>query len=204
MPRNMQRVALAGAVLLAGCATVDIDQSLRETNEAARDFTQGKAELSRTTEQRQARDQLSQQLLAKPLSMDEAVQLALANSPSFQSLLAQGWAELSAARQTGRIGNPVFTFERMRLGSELELGRLLSIGLLDLLTLPRRHDISRNLQAQAKLQLTANVVDQVSRVRQAWVRAVAAQQTLGYAEQVQRAAQASAELARRMQEVGNF
>src|SRR5688572_19723333 len=71
MQRSIRRIGLAGAaLLLASCASVDIDQSLRDTNEAARDFTQGKAELSRTTEQRQARDQLSQQLLAKPLSMD--------------------------------------------------------------------------------------------------------------------------------------
>jgi hypothetical protein len=205
MQTNIRRIGLTGAaLLLAGCASVDLDRTLRETNEAARDFSQGKVELSRTAEQHQARDQLSGQLLAKPLSMDEAVQLALANSPGFQALLAQGWADMAAANQAGRIANPVFSFERMRVPGELELGRLLSIGLLDLLTLPQRHVISRNQQAQAKLQLTATVVDQVSRVRQAWVRAVGAQQTLGYAEQVQRAAHASAELARRMQQVGNF
>jgi outer membrane protein TolC len=41
-------------------------------------------------------------------------------------------------------------------------------------------------------------------VRQAWVRAVGAQQSLQYAVQVSQAAQASAELARRMEQVGNF
>ncbi len=54
------------------------------------------------------------------------------------------------------------------------------------------------------MQLSATVVDQVSQVRQAWVRAVAARQMHAYALQVQQAAQASAELARRMQQVGNF
>ena len=58
--------------------------------------------------------------------------------------------------------------------------------------------------AQARVQLSANVVEQVTQVRQTWVRAVAAQQTLDYANQVNRSAQASAELARRMQQVGNF
>ena len=38
----------------------------------------------------------------------------------------------------------------------------------------------------------------------AWVRAVAAYQLLQYADQVNRSAQASAELAKRMQQVGNF
>jgi hypothetical protein len=178
MQGTIKPMLLAVAALLAGCASVDIDHAVAEANQAAPAFTQGKLELSRTTEQQSARTRLAEQLLGKPLSMDEAVQLALANSPNFQALLAQGWSDLAAANQAGRIGNPVFTFERMRLGDELELGRLLSIGLLDLLTLPQRQAISRNQQAQAKLQLTATVVDQVSQVRQAWIRAVAAQQTL--------------------------
>jgi outer membrane protein TolC len=48
------------------------------------------------------------------------------------------------------------------------------------------------------------VVAHITQVRMAWVKAVAAQQSLVYAEQVNDAAQASAELARRMQSAGNF
>ena len=205
MQRHLRLAAVGAAALLAaGCASVDIDQAIQETNQAAPAFTQGKLELSRSEPQRKQRQQLAGQLLAAPLSMDGAVQLALANSPSLQALVAQGWADMAAANQAGRIANPVFTFERIRSGDELELGRLLSIGLLDLLTLPQRQVISRNQVAQARTQLSATVVEQVSQVRQAWVRAVAAQQTLMYAEQVNQSAQASAELARRMQQVGNF
>ncbi len=195
---------LAAAALLAGCASVNIEQTVQDTNEVTRAFTQGKLELSQSDPQQQARAQLSDELLAAPLSLDGAVQLALANSPAVQTLLAQSWLEMAQASQTGRIANPVFTFERMRLGDELELGRLLSFGLLDLLTLPQRLGVSRVQLAQAKVQLSANVVEQVTQVRQAWVRAVAAQQSLEYAEQVNSTAQASAELARRMQQVGNF
>jgi outer membrane protein TolC len=205
MARNYRLpVAAAAVLLLAGCASVNIDQAVQETNQAAPGFTSGKLELSRTDQQRQARERLASELLAKPLSMDDAVQLALANSPSVQALIAQSWSDMAAANQAGRIGNPIFSFERVRMGQELEIGRLLSIGLLDLLTLPQRQVIARSQVAQAKTQLTANIVDQVSQVRQAWVRAVAARQLLMYAQQVNRSAQASAELARRMQQVGNF
>lgn len=193
-----------GALVLAGCATVNIDDAVSQTNRATEGFTQGKLELSRTGEQREKRAALSEQLLSSPLSMDDAVQLALANSPSMQALLAQSWADMAAANQGGRIANPMLTFERVRLGDELELGRLLSFGLLDLLTLPQRQTVARNQVAQARTQLSATVVEQVSQVRQAWVRAVAAQQLVQYAGQVNRAAQAGAELARRLQEVGNF
>ena len=200
-----KRSTLAAAILvLAGCASVNIDETVADTNNANSTFTGGKLELSRTDQQRQARSKLSKELLAKPLSMDDAVQLALTNSPAVQTLLAQSWADMAQANQNGRIANPLFTFERITFGNELEIGRLLSFGLLDLLTLPRRMSIAQGQVAQARVQLTSSVVDQVTQVRQAWVRAVAAQQLLQYANQVNASAQASAELARRMQQVGNF
>ena len=194
----------AASLVLAGCASVNMDQAVRDTNNTTGLFTQGKLELSRTAQQDQTRAKLSGDLLASPLGMDEAVQLALTNSPAVQTLLAQSWADMAQASQTGRIANPIFTFERIRFADELELGRLLSFGLLDLLTLPRRLEISKGQMAQARVQLSANVVEQVTQVRQTWVRAVAAQQSLEYANQVNRSAQASAELAKRMQQVGNF
>lgn len=205
IPSALRLGALAAtAVFLAGCASVSIDEAVRGTNEAIPGFTGGKLELSRTEQHRQAREKLASELLSKPLSMDDSVQLALANSPALQALIAQSWGDIATAAQFGRITNPVFTFERMRLGDELEIGRLLSVGLLDILTLPTRQTISRNQVAQARTQLSINVVEQVSQIRQTWVRAVTAQQLLGYAEQVSRSAEASAELARRMQAAGNF
>lgn len=205
MNRNLKLAAAgAAALVLSGCATFNMDEAVKDTNSALPEFTGGKLELSRTPEQREARQKLAADLLAKPLSMEDAVQLSLANSPGLQALLAQSWAEGATASQFGRIANPVFTFERVRIGDELEIGRLLSVGLLDLLTLPQRQVISRSQVQQARTQLSMNVVDQVGQVRQAWVRAVAARQLLVYAEQVSRSAQASAELARRMQQVGNF
>ena len=205
MKRIFRLTALAGAALvLAGCASVNFDQAVQDTNDTNNTFTQGKLELSRTDQQSQARAKLSSELLTKPLGIDEAVQLALANSPAVQTLLAQSWADMAEASQTGRIANPVFTFERIRFGDELELGRLLSFGLLDLLTLPRRMEISRGQMGLVRIQLSSSVVEQVTQVRQSWVRAVAAQQSLEFANQVNRSAQASSELARRMQQVGNF
>ena len=192
------------AALLSACAAPDIDLAVQDTNRAAPQFTGGKLELSRTDQQRQAREQLSEQLLAKPLGMDDAVRLALANSPALQALIAQSWSDIADANQSGRIANPVFTFEHLRVGDATEIGRLLSFGLLDVLTLPRRLEIAGNRHQQVKTQLSIDVVDQISQVRAAWVRAVAAQQSLTYAQQVKQSAEGGAELARRMQLVGNF
>jgi len=189
---------------LTGCATVSLEQSVSRVNAEAKTFTEGQLTLARTTDESRQRTETAQKLLQTSLGQREAVQLALVNSPSLQALLAQSWAESAEAAQSGRISNPILSLERLVAGDELELSRSLSFGLLDLLTLPARQGIATRRIETAQLRLTSDVVEQVTRVRQAWVRAVAAQQTLQYAKQVYASAEASAELARRMQAVGNF
>lgn len=196
--------AAAFALLLVACATPNIDGALATSNEQAREFTGGKLILSRDTPSIGALKQRAEQLLAQPLSQEAAVEAALVNSPGVQAMLADRWVERARAAQSGRLPNPVLAFERITLGDELEIGRLLSFGLLDLITLPQRTTIAQQRLAASQLALTSDVVESVTSVRQAWVRAVAAQQSLAYAQQVHDSAQASAELAKRMQAAGNF
>ena len=191
-------------ILLSACASVSPEQNSSRINDEAAAFTGGQLALALTDEERSRRIKTALALLERPLSQTDAVQLALVNSPSMQALLAQGWAESANAAQAGRISNPVFSFEHVATGDELELSRALSFGLLDLLTLPKRQGIASRLIEQSQLRLTGVVVDQVTQIRQAWVRAVAAQQSLTYAQQVYASAEASAHLARRMQAAGNF
>ncbi len=191
-------------IVLSGCASVNFDNSLAKTNEDAASFTQGKLALAQTHAQRDARERTAAELLKQPLAQSDAVQLALINSPALQAMLAENWANAANAAQSGRIANPIFAFERVRLGDELDLGRVLSFGLLDLLTLPQRYASAQRGIAQSQLRLSSDVIEQVTQVRQAWVKAVAAQQSLSYARQVVDSAQAGAELARRLQAVGNF
>ena len=197
----LSTIALAA---LSGCASVSLEQQMAKVNDETASFTDGRLALARTDRERTQRAQAAADLLKTPLAQREAVHLALVNSPSLQVLLARGWAESTDAAQVGRIANPVFSFERMVAGSELELGRALSFGLLDLLTLPSRQGIARRQIDQSQLRLASEVVDQITQVRQAWVRAVTAQQTFAYAQQVLASAEASADLARRLQSVGTF
>jgi outer membrane protein TolC len=197
---------LAGLLFIAitGCATVDINESIARTNQAASSFTQGKLALLQTDAQRADATALTGRLLATPLSQNDAVQIALVNSPALQALIAERWADAANAAQSGRIANPLLTLERTRSTVETDIGRMLSIGLLDLLTLPQRQRVAQSRIALSQLQLTGQVVEQVTHVRSAWVNAIAAQQSLIYAQQVADSAEASAELARRMFTVGNF
>lgn len=207
-PPAPRRAALASAVLmlaaLAGCASADLDQPLAAANRDAATFTSGRLALARNDDERRQMQAEADRLLAAPLDQAGAVQLALAGSPALQAALAERRAASAAAAQGGRLANPVFSFERTALGGELEIVRTLSFGLFELLTLPARAAAAEQRVAAAQLQLTADVVAQLTQVRQAWVRAVAARQALGYAQQVADSAEASAELARRMQAAGNW
>ncbi len=191
-------------LLLGGCASFNVERSVAEANQATATFTGGALLLAQGEEQQRNRRQSVDALLQTPLSQDAAVRVALLNSANLQSLLAQHWANSALAAQSGRLPNPVLTLERVKNPSETEIGRLLALGLLDLLTLPQRYRTAQARIDQYQLQLSADVVGEVTEIRQAWVAAVAAQQSHGYARQVFESAEASAELARRMYTVGNF
>ncbi len=191
-------------VLLSGCAKVNFEDSLAKTNQTASAFTEGHLSLAQTDEQRALMAKTAEDLLAQPLNLKNAVHLALINSPALQAMLAQNWSEAANAAQTGRIANPIFVFERKSLADEVEFERLIAFGLLDILTLPLRYTAAQRRIEQSQIRLTIEVVDQITKVRQAWVKAVAAQQNLNYAKQVNDVGEVSAELARRMQKVGNF
>lgn len=203
-PRLRLSVAVVALALLGGCASVTIEQTQDQVNEDAASFTAGQLKLARSQADTELNASVVQQLLDKPVTQDDAVRLALANSPAMQALLAQGWADSADAARAGRIANPIFAFERLRAGDEIDIGRSLSLGLLDVLTLPLRQGAARRQIERTQLRLSGEVIDQVVQVRSAWIKAVGAQQKLGYAQQVYDAAEATAELARRMQSVGNF
>ncbi len=197
-------IYIAVIVLLSGCASVNIDGALERTSDETKSLSGASTQLLRTLDAKTARDNQVTALLKSPLSQQAAVQLAVINSPALQTLLAERWGDLAQAAQSGRIANPILSLERVRFLDELEFGRILAFGLLDLLTLPQRNKIATARMKQAELQLTTDVVGLVSQVRMAWVASVGAAESLSYARQVYASAQASAELARRMQSVGNF
>ncbi|MDX5298836.1 MAG: TolC family protein [Gammaproteobacteria bacterium] len=194
-------IMLAG---LAGCSSLSLEDQLQQANADTAEFTGVKLQLALNSEQREYMQQRADVLLTTPLSSAAAVELALINSPAFQAILARSWADGAQAAQDGRLPNPVFSFERIRTSDELEIGRALSLGLLDLILWPQRLQTASRRIDQVQIRLASEVVDAVTQVREAWVRAVAAQQQLTYARQIVDGARASAELARRLQGAGNF
>ncbi len=189
---------------LAGCASVDSDQAMATARDWSQRVDAQAPQLRSGDTPGDAARAERERLLASPLSEDAAVQLAMAHSPALQVLLAEGWRAQAEAAQRGAPPNPFFLFERVVTGGDVDITRMLGIGLTELLTWPWRSDIAQRDIDALRLQLAREVLAHSAEVRAAWVRAVAAQQLVVYHRQVQDAAAAGAELARRMQAVGNF
>lgn len=205
--RPVVSAALA-ALLLSGCASTAIRENFSSAQQLSQERLGAQVRWLTTDEARRQAQSDVDALLAKPLSADDAVRIALAYSPSLQAMLYESAVDSADATQSARLPNPVFAFERMVRNEagerEVEIARTLSLSVLDLLLLPARLRLADYRQQAARLTLATNVVQAATDARQTWVAAVAAQQSVTYFEQVKATADASAELARRMQAVGNF
>lgn len=201
-------LSILAATVLAGCASVAIDQNFAEVERFAREDAGSEVRWLRSDAEREAMRAEVDRLLVQPLAIDDAVRIALGYSPAFQTLLAEAAVASADATGSARIANPVFTFERLfrsgAEGRELDIGRSLGISLFDLLFLPARLEQAEFRQQQTRLQSSIALLSTVTEVRQAWVDAVAARQVARYREEVATAAGTAAELARRMQATGNF
>lgn len=181
------------AAVLAGCAQTP--QSLQaEVEELTRD----------RVAQPRAQDTLERLLAAQPLDADGAVRVALLNNPSLQASMAALSISEAERIQAASLPNPHLTLGRLREGQTLEIERMLSFNVLNLLTLPWRARHAGQRFELAKLQAAQEVIRVAAETRKAWFHAVAAQQAAQYMRTAKEAAEAGAELARRMARVGNW
>ena len=199
------RLALVlGAVLVAGCASFSEDGGFGVVERSARDRLAKDLQWVRTPAEQQRVDARVEALLAQPLTSDDAVQVALLKHRGLQAAFAElGIAEAETV-QAGRLPNPGFTFGRLRRGDELELERGLHLNLARLLAMPLVQQVQARRFEQVQAGVAAAVLEHAGLTRKAWVQAVAAAESARYAAQVMQAAEAGAELARRMAQVGNF
>ncbi len=188
------------ALALAGCATFSGDGGREEVGRLV-EARGGPATV--TTAAGPAGQEVAG-LLAASLGPDSAVRIAMLNNRSLQAAYAElGIAEADLV-QAGRIANPVFSFGRLKNHHGVEIERQLMLPVIGLLTMPVVRKLEQRRFEQAQLRAAGDVLRIAEETRRAWYSAVAAQQTAEYMDQVRTAAEASAELARRMALAGNW
>ncbi|WP_175873097.1 TolC family protein [Burkholderia sp. BCC0397] len=192
-------------VFLAGCTTFSKDGGFGTVSSTATERLGKDAVIVKTDADRDAVAKRTQELLTKPLSMDDAVQVALLNNRGLQASYAELGLSEADLVQAGRLPNPGFTFSRTRAGNgDLSIGRTFSANVLSILTLPFAAHIEGRRFEQTKLETADAMLKLAAEARRAYVNAVAAEQAAKYADQVKDSADAGAELASRMRQAGNF
>jgi outer membrane protein TolC len=200
---RLTAVALAGLVL-TGCASFSSDGGFGAVDQLTKDRVGQSPSYQRSADQADSAAARVAQLLQQPLTADAAVEVALLNNKDLQASYADlGIAEVDLVR-AGRLANPSFSFGRMHGNGEVEIERGVVFNVLGLLTMPLTRQVEQRRFEQAQLQAADASVAAAAEARKAFFEAVAAQQLVGYYQQVKAAADASNDLARRMVVAGNF
>ena len=203
-PLRVASVAVT-VIFLGGCTTFSADGGFGSVGTAVKErgLTQD-VKWVKTDKDAEVVQAAVKKLLASPLTADSAAQIALLNNRGLQATYAELGIAESDLVQAGRLTNPGFTFERLRRGDDLSIDRTFLFNVLELIIMPIRTDLEKRRFALTQGRITAETLQVAADTRRAYFSTVAASETVKYLEQVKMAAEASAELARRMAAVGNF
>jgi cobalt-zinc-cadmium efflux system outer membrane protein len=192
---------MAMALLAAGCASVPRDAGVSEVQKRIEE--EGLAIAWSPDQPIEPPDDVKlQPLLAGELTVDRAVEIALAHN---RDLLA-AMEELGVARAdliaASTVRNPVLDGEVRFPGNPFEIG--ITQTLIDLFRLRGRRELGQAEFAAARLRVAGAVIGFAAEVRADWYTLQAAQQALAQQRTIADAARASTELARRQHDAGNI
>jgi outer membrane protein TolC len=203
MVNNVSLKLLTGAlvVLLAGCATSNDPQQLhQQTNQA---FTEHHPDYSLD---KSIAPGIIDHLQHKPLSLQQAVQLMLVNSPQVVVELHKLGVADAKRIQAGLIRNPHFfvgaLYPESGDGWKLDFG--ISQSLADLFTLSLRKEIAQGRLLNAQLNLQHTLQELIRNTSDRYSEAVAAQQSYQVQQQLYDAILARQQLAASIYDAGNM
>ncbi|MGB9151124.1 MAG: TolC family protein, partial [Burkholderiales bacterium] len=200
----MKIFILLAVFALGGCATFSQDGGFGMVEQTSKLHLGKEVRWARTDADRSLIQRRVAELLKTPLSADDAVQVALLNNRGLQASFADlGIAEADFV-QAGRLPNPGFSFGRLTRGSEVEIERGLHVNLISLLMMPFKSEMEQRRFHAVQNEVAIGALKLATQTRKAYYVAVAADESVRYMRQVKQAADAGAELARRMAQTGNW
>ena len=195
---------MLAALGLGGCAGFSKDGGFDAVAHATKTHLAKDVQWPRTEgEQAKVMEQVSG-LLANPLSVDDAVQIALLNNRALQASFSELGISEADLVQSGRLPNPRFDLRHAGSAGQSDIEESLSFNVLWLLTMPFVHEIEKRRFAQMQNSVVLSVMQLAKETREAFIAAVAARDSVDYLRQVVAAAETSAELARSMVAAGNW
>lgn len=189
-------------LVLASCQSLSKDGGMDTVSAFATTELNKEVVAVRTEAEARAARAKIEELLARPLTADGAVQLALLNNRGLQAAYNDLFIAEAVALEASLPPNPTFSIARLVSRPEIEIERQLVINILALATLPFRTDIARERFRGAQLRAAESVARSAAETRRAYYRAVAAQQAVNLLAQSQSAALAATQLSQRLGQTG--
>lgn len=208
LPRPLpgQFVKLGGisllALTLAGCATFTRDGGMAPVNAQVSSAIGTDAVKIASKAEAQAASARVKALLAKPLSADSAVQVALLSNRNLQAEYNALGVSEAAFVEASLPPNPSISLGGTLQEGSLEIERRLVGSLLSLLTLPARKALAEREFEAARYRAVEATFRQAANARKAYYRAVAARHRATYLEQARASTDAAADLTRKLGETG--
>ena len=207
-PRFRVRFSRLAIVLTAfaagGCATFSRDGGFDAVARATKDIAGKEVTRVKTEDDQATITARVTELLGKPLDVEDAVQAALLNNKGLQASFNELGISEADLVSAGRLPNPHFSMKRATGHGEIAIEQALTFNIFSLVTIPFASEVERRRFARVQAQVTLDVLRLAADTRKAYFAAVAAEEAVRYMRQVKTAAEAGAELARRMAEVGNW
>jgi outer membrane protein TolC len=192
------------ALALCGCATFSADGGFDPVAKQARAQLHKDVRWARSEAEQAKSDVQVAELLARRLSVEDAVQIALLNNRTLQASFEDLGISEADLVQSGRLPNPRFTLRHAGAAAQYDIEETISFNVLALFTGPYVHEIEKRRFAQVQNAVVMAVMQVANDTRRTYFAAVAARESVRYSEQVKTAADAGAELARRMVAAGNW
>jgi outer membrane protein TolC len=202
--RHTTLLIMLAALGLGGCAGFTKDGGFDAVANTARAQLDKEVKWPRSTQSRAEVETQVSGLLAHPLSVEDAVQIALLNNRMLQAAFQELGISEAELVQAGRLPNPRFDLRHASAAGQYDIEETLSFNVLSLLTMPYAHDIEKRRFAQTQNLSVQRVARLAKDTREAFYAAVAARESLNYLQQVHIAAETGAELAQRMVSAGNW
>jgi outer membrane protein TolC len=197
-------VVVAG--LLAGCAQFSPDGGMDEVaqsvgREAGADTGRSVVKIASAEQAQRAREQVAG-LLAQPVSADAAVQVSLLNNRELQAAYNDLGVSEADYVQASLPPNPGLSFTGVAGTGVANIEFRLIEDILGLFTLRRRTAIAAEHFEHARHQAVATTLRLAIDTRRAHVRAVAAQQQVGFLDQARATVDQAVRLNARLGEAG--
>ena len=197
-------VSVLTLLALASCASFTPDGGFGSIQQTTKDRIGQEVKWTRSDADQSAATTRIRELLQNPLTIDDAVQIALLNNRGLQASFDELGLSEADVVSAGRLPNPHFTLRRANTGDQYTIEQTLTFNLLSILTIPIKTQMEQRRFEQTQRMVTMEVLRLASETRKAYIAALAAEETVRYMDKVKTVAESSAELARRMASVGNF